>query len=217
MSPGDEKSRTLVPAAAAGGQKSRTLGPPLGPRLFNRRFQQGAAALLKHLVRAVISCSQRLLRRIHRGTFCSGRRSSGAKKLQLQQYSMYNSRATGVDQVDRPSGAKDINDSSAQLIVMEVARSAPRGAEGAPLKGRRRRLGFTCARCARTSSRNTGRKSTGGINKVLFRVRSCVARSKFPEKCGGTGFYFRRPFGPLALGGVGDHRREPPSVGGLAP
>ena len=130
MSPGDEKSRTLVPAAAAGGQKSRTLGPPLGPRLFNRRFQQGAAALLKHLVRAVISCSQRLLRRIHRGTFCSGRRSSGAKKLQLQQYSMYNSRATGVDQVDRPSGAKDINDSNAQLIVMEVARSA---------KGRRRR------------------------------------------------------------------------------
>ena len=60
------------------------------------------------------------------------------------------------------------------------------------MKGRRRRLGFTCARCARTSSRNTGRKSTRGINKVLFRVRSCVARSKFPEKCACTGFYFRR-------------------------
>ena len=178
MSPGDEKSRTLVPAAAAGGQKSRTLGPPLGPRLFNRRFQQGAAALLKHLVRAVISCSQRLLRRIHRGTFCSGRRSSGAKKLQLQQYSMYNSRATGVDQVDRPSGAKDINDSSAQLIVMEVARSA---------KGRRRRpverapeapRFHVCALRAHFQQKY-GKGKHGGINKVLFRVRSCVARSKF--------------------------------------
>ena len=59
-------------------------------------------------------------------------------------------------------------------------------------------------RCAPTSNRNTGRESTGGIKKALyrvrrgvsrlssFRVRSCVARSKLPEKCVGTGFYFRR-------------------------
>ena len=58
-------------------------------------------------------------------------------------------------------------------------REAPRGAEGAPLKGRQRRLGFTFARCARTSNRNTGRESTGGIKKVLFRVRSALAGLSF--------------------------------------